>query len=1087
MPDTVETFNAPCGFSGIPLSTARSSVHWPRRATLTLEEPLSLPVPPGGEDGLTLLGAAVAAVLFRYGGSPELSVGIARSADDFSVATLALSLERTFESLVADMARALPEVPVEPETAHNGRLPVIVAAAGMPEPKLRQDATLFYDATTGRVSCDYHSRLFQDGVIRAFFGHVITFATLSGRKGGTPIGAVSYLSGEEERRVHAATCPDPLPRGETLTVGGLFLDQAKAHPDRPAILAKGVTLTHGDLLARASRIAGALLDRGIGPGDRVGICVRPGPDQLLALVGAFLAGGCVVPIDHSFPASRLATIAAMSEPRVILAGADLMETASQLGAVLGMAEALEGKPDRILTSLLPGGGEDPAYLLFTSGSTGAPKGVLVAQRTLVNLILWQNGETPTEGRVTLNRSSMAFDVGLQEIMGTLCFGGALVVATEDERADISAILGLMVQWRVQRVFLPPVALVQIAELHDTRVHDLTTLEDVIVAGERLTVTPHVVQMFRSCPARLINQYGPTETHVATSHELTGSPVRWPLRPPIGRPIANARVHVVDAAGMRCPFGVEGEILIGGALPAIGYLDPVATAERFVADPFPGAAVDGRMYRTGDFGRLGADGVLDFVGRRDDQVKLRGYRIELGDVEANAMALPDVRLAAAVVQKARGGAEDGRLVLFLESLSGGPLDMAALRAGLMACLPQHMVPPLPAMRQLEHLPLSRVGKVDRSRLPEITGGAEGDVGEAGESTRSGLERLWKRFLNLDGIAPDMMFADLGGHSLTAIQLVSAVNQAFGVRVPVAVLLRGTTLERFVAVVEEAIAARAGGGDGPGGATAGDVVTPTVVTLPSGRVVEALHPAEARHYEAEIRDGEAHWLGGMTLEPGAVVVDIGANIGIFSLHMIERFKAGRVLAVEPSPQVAALLRRNLKPHDALVRIAERAVLDRDGVADFTVYSLLSGMSSLRPDRAKDRALFAALIANESDGREDLARALAGMGDDLIDQRMETTVITVPVRRLSSLLRDEGFATGPVDLLKIDVQRGEGLVLDGLDGADWSRVRRVVVEHQREPGDDSLAARLRDQGFSVSVNQHPMHRGTTVHFTTGTRDGR
>ena len=553
---------------------------------------------------------------------------------------------------------------------------------------------------------------------------------------------------------------------------------------------------------------------------------------------------------------------------------------------------------------------DPVYMLYTSGSTGAPKAVLMPHRALVNLVEWQDAQTPAAGKRTLARSSIAFDVGFQEVFSTLCFGGTLVVASETERSDVASLHRTVGRHKIARIFLPPVSLQQMAESSNSEGNG--QLETVIVAGERLRVTAAIVRFFRSERAKLINHYGPTETHVASSHVLDGSPLRWPQFPPIGRPIANARIYVLDAGLRPCPIGVSGELYIGGTPVAVGYFGrPALTASRFQPDPFN---TGGTMYRTGDIARLRSDGELEFIGRADEQVKLRGYRIELGDIEANAMVLQGVRLAVA---KLWGADPDEYLALYVLLEEAGP-SADEIRTQLRQRLPEHMVPSARAIVPLSAFPLTATGKIDKLRLPPLNL-PRADSGPA-ERLEDQLGQIWSRRIRAAAVGRDDDFLDIGGHSLVAIQIVSEVNDRFGIAVPLSTLLRGGTLGSFTRKVDEFLKAKGMASEAFGAGT-------EQVVLPDGREVFAVSVPEAEYLWKDVFEQRPYDRNGITLGKGDVVVDVGANIGLFTIYALERIHHGRVISIEPATETFAVLARNLAPYGARVTLVAAGCADVD----------------------------------------------------------------------------------------------------------------------------------------------------------------
>ncbi|MFK3985732.1 non-ribosomal peptide synthase/polyketide synthase, partial [Micromonospora sp. NPDC050397] len=589
-----------------------------------------------------------------------------------------------------------------------------------------------------------------------------------------PVSRVDVLGVEERRRVLGEwnDTARGVPAG---TLSDLFEGQVARTPGATAVVFGDVEVSYADLNARANQLARLLVERGVGPEVVVALVLPRSVDLVVAMLAAVKAGAAYLPIDPRYPVDRIAYMLGDARPAVLVtdeAGPDGLPGSD----VIRLSRTdLTGYPDHDLTdtergsSLLVG---HPAYVIYTSGSTGRPKGVVVTHQGLSSLILAQaEGFGVTAASRVLQFASPSFDAATAEIAVTLCSGGGLVLAAQEDLAGGPSLTRLIAAAGVTHVTLPPVVL---AELEADSLPTVTTL---VSAGESLR--PDLVGRW-SAGRRLVNAYGPTESTICTTMGVLSADGAIPY---IGEPIANTRVYVLDAALRPVPVGVPGELYISGAGLARGYLDrPGLTAERFVANPH--GRLGERMYRTGDLARWNADGQLEYLGRTDHQVKIRGFRIELGEIEAALVSHPVVAQAAVVVREAQPG--DKRLVGYVVPGSGG----VDLRAHVAALLPDYMVPA--AIVELDALPLTVNGKLDREALPApdygavVTGRGPANVHE------EILCAVFADVLGLPQVGIDDNFFELGGHSLLATRLVSRVRATLGVELPIRALFEAPTV-------------------------------------------------------------------------------------------------------------------------------------------------------------------------------------------------------------------------------------------------------------------------------------------------------
>lgn len=1071
-------------YASLPLESPRSRVFSDRLAAA------ELPVAAaafGSSAGAELV-AAVALVLARYSGTAKVSLGVCRGGLAVGI-SMATPADMTLADLVASVDTTLAGLRLEPRTFadkvsalgldsvmnRNPLFGVMVGLDAAASPALRQDAFIRVDAAAQILAVDYNARLFRPTVVDRFLGHVNASLEAIRRSPASSVAEVRLLDPAERLELQSfARDADPRFYG---TIWDHLQTALQRAPDTIVVEYKDEGWSLRRLVRRAEAIVAALGARAV-PGARLGVALRPGPDQVAALLAAVLARGVIVPLDTTLPIARQDAIRADADLAAVITEAALEEQFQDYEPVI--VETLAEGDHHMPSPMAPPAPDDPLYLLFTSGSTGQPKGVLVPHRTLANLVAWEDHRRPAKGKRALGRTSVAFDVGLQEIFATILFGGALVIASDDERADIGNLGRLLAEQQISRIYLPPVALHQLAESADLDALDLRQLEHVVVAGERLVISQAIRRFFRATQAALINQYGPTETHVATEEQLAGSPLRWADLPPIGRPIAGVDVHLLDQYGEQVPLLIPGEVYIGGVAPALGYIaDRPSGSNAFMADPFVPHG-HARLYRTGDRARWRENGILEFLGRNDDQVKIRGYRVELGDLEANAGSIPGVRHAIAKHWTSESWTG---LALYAVLDDENPPSLAGLRASLRDRVPEYMLPPLHAIQAISALPMTASGKVDRARLPEPVG--IDATADAGVDVPSRLKAIWSRRLGLAHVRPDEDFLDLGGHSLLAIQVVSEVNDAFDIGVPLSSLLRGTTLrqftERVLNLVEARARPRAELAKLSAPAPRNGIKSARISTLTLGDlIIAAPSPSEARHLWREAFDERAYAPPALRYEKGSTIIDVGANVGIFSRFALAETGGCRIVAIEPAADLFECLKQNLAADSQVTSLQLGCGAQDAETKTFWYFPQVPAMSSFEPDVDKDRALLRELFANDP--------VWAAAGDNIqqalfLEGAFTAQEQSCPVRRLSTLIRQMDLAR--IDLLKIDVQRGESAVLAGIDAEHWGRIRQVVVELQDADGAAArTSALLERHGFDVAIATIPLHRGTDVRFVYASR---
>jgi amino acid adenylation domain-containing protein len=578
----------------------------------------------------------------------------------------------------------------------------------------------------------------------------------------------------------------------------LFEAQAARTPDAVAVRFEEESLTYAELNARANRLAHYLRGRGVGPEVRVGVLVERSPSLIAAVLGVLKAGGAYVPLDPTYPAERLRYVLEDSGARVLVTGggAEAALAGEEVGGYAAVdldaeAHAIAREPETP-----PISGVDPqnlAYIIHTSGSTGRPKGTGVQHRSLISSTRARTDWYGGDPRHFLLLSSIAFDSSVAGVFWTLCGGGALHLMRAEAQTEPAEVVRRMGERGITDLLCVPsyyAALLRFVK------EPLPSLARAIVAGEAATWDLAAQHEALLPHAELVNEYGPTEATVwSTAYRcpMDADAAAGAAVIPIGGPIPNACVYVVDGHGAPVPVGVAGELWVGGAGVTRGYLGrPGLTAERFLPDPFSGQA-GARLYRTGDRVRWRADGVIDFLGRFDHQVKVRGFRIELGEIEAVLRRHEGVT-DCAVMARAESG--EPRLVAYVV----GEARAEALRPHVRQSLPEYMLPS--AFVSLDALPLTPNGKLDRKALPapEYAAGADRYVAPR-TPVEEVLAGIWAEVLRLERVGVEESFFELGGHSLLATRVVSRIRDVFGIEVPLRALFEGPTVAELAGRVEE----------------------------------------------------------------------------------------------------------------------------------------------------------------------------------------------------------------------------------------------------------------------------------------------
>ncbi|WP_158607946.1 non-ribosomal peptide synthetase [Nocardia panacis] len=624
-----------------------------------------------------------------------------------------------------------------------------------------------------QVRVAYNADLFNRITIDRFIGHFNQLLASVGAGPEQSLSALSMMSDAEIRRLtlgwNDTTTPLPTPA----TVPALFAEQVRRRPHAMALISGENSLTYAELDIRSNQLAHRLRTLGAGPQTVVGVCLPRSIELITALLAVVKTGAAYLPIDSEYPEERRRFLRTSGATRFVI-DADLVGD-----------HTIDAAPSTALESEV--GPQDLAYVIYTSGSTGRPKGVEVEHRSIIRLVTGLPAGILGPTEVLLHASAVSFDAATFEIWGALLTGATCVVSTErvltaGPLAVAIARHGISTVWLTSSLF---------NHIVDEDIAALTGLRQLLVGGEALSVA-HIRRAVTALPGtRIFNGYGPTEcTTFATCHAITNPVTADTNNIPIGRPIGNTRVYVLDNNGGLAPTGVPGELYVAGLGVARGYRgQPELTAERFVPNRYDTAG--DRLYRTGDIVRYNANGDIEYLGRADGQVKIRGFRIEPREIETVLQTHQDISQAAVVTREDATGQK--RLIAYL--VGNGVVDDHILRTHLRRELPEYMVPA--AFVSLPELPLTINGKLDTRALPEPAGGSDtvATFVRPQNPTEETLADIWARILGLETVGRDENFFDLGGHSLKAAQLVVRIQETFRLNLPLRTLFERPTIAKL----------------------------------------------------------------------------------------------------------------------------------------------------------------------------------------------------------------------------------------------------------------------------------------------------
>jgi len=648
----------------------------------------------------------------------------------------------------------------------------------------------------------YNTDLFDASTVARMTSHWETLLATIVEQPRQPLSAMSILTEAETRQLADWNRTEAQYPADQC-VHQLVEAQVGLRPEATAVVQEKNALSYGELNARANQLAHYLRQRGVGPDVPVGVCLESSPALAVALLGIMKAGGACVPLDPGYPEERLAYMLQDAQAPVLITREELLPEGANGSAVMvdlseseeEIARESDRNPEPLTTP------ENLAYIIYTSGSTGKPRGVLLTHRGLVNhntAAIKLYGLTAAD-RV-LQFSSVSFDIAVEEMFPTLLSGGTVVFKTDEMPLTAVDFLKWIYERRVTVLDLPTAFWHELVyQLSENRAPLPRELRLVIVGGEK--ASPAAFQAWRKLTSdrahnrvRWINTYGPTETTViATAYEPTADGI--PAMLPIGKPIANVQIHILDSSLRPVPIGVRGELHIGGAGVARGYLNrPELTEQKFIPDPFrkePGA----RLYKTGDMARYLPTGDIEFLGRTDDQIKIRGFRVELGEIETVLSQHAGVH-EPVVVAREDGRGERVLVAYYLAAQQPAPTT-SVLRSFLKDKLPEYMLPS--AFVVLDAMPMTPNGKVDRRALPmpqqaDLTP-TTGQFVVSKDELELQLVKIWESVLGKSPIGVRQNFFDLGGHSLLAVRLMHRLEQIFGKKMPITTLFMAPTIEQL----------------------------------------------------------------------------------------------------------------------------------------------------------------------------------------------------------------------------------------------------------------------------------------------------
>ncbi|MEC0083658.1 amino acid adenylation domain-containing protein, partial [Paenibacillus alvei] len=736
-----------------------------------------------------ILLAGVQSLLHKYTGASDILVGMPvvrkptetrRSVNHTVILKNLLSAGATFKTLLSELRTSLPEtiqhqhIPFLKMTEkldmqYADGIPVIHTLVSLKELHLDEigqnvvtDCSFEFSLTGGTIqlALSYNEHLYDSKFMTRVVGHLNRLLAVGLHELELDIVRVDMLSEDEKLQLLQSFNDTEKDYPRDRTIHQLVEEQVKRVPEATAVVFEGRRLSYAELNERANRLARTLRSVGVLPNQLVGLMARRSMEMVVGILAVLKAGGAYVPIDPEYPEERIRYILENSDAQLLLTQRELQQQVPFEGIVLALDDEQAYSDDG--TNLEPvSGPNDLAYVIYTSGTTGKPKGVMLEHRGLVSLkLMFEDRLGITEHDRIVQFASLSFDASCWEVFKALYFGAALYIPTAETILDNRLFESYMNEHAITAAILPPT---YSAYLNPDRLPSLTKL---VTGGS--AVSAEFVQQWKP-KVHYFNAYGPTEASIVTTLWDADEEQQERRVIPIGRPLANHRIFILDAHLQLVPLGVDGELCVAGVGLARGYLNhPELTAEKFVEHPFaPGE----RLYRTGDLARWLPDGNIEYLGRIDHQVKIRGFRIEIGEIEEQLLKIDSVQETMVIAREGKSGQE---LCAYL--VAGRPLTLGELRSALAQKLPNYMIPA--HFVQLPRMPLTPNDKIDRKALPApegnaLTGGAY--VAPRNEAERT-LADVWQAVLNADRVGVTDHFFELGGDSIKSIQVSSRLHQA-----------------------------------------------------------------------------------------------------------------------------------------------------------------------------------------------------------------------------------------------------------------------------------------------------------------------